>query len=357
MVQLDRGDRRTLGRILAQEREYKVLQAFLNGPAGSRMPQGTRDLATAFWIALTGPQQDAEKWAAKVRGAEGVSSEQELLLEEAIGAQPPSAIAASTQQRIEPLAYGMRMALLDRYAADKARQGQYRLAAESYSAVLRMEIAATWRANPEATQRWAKALNLAQAYHRFDPKGDWPSFEYEVRAGQNLILIRKDILQQRPLMKLCVGMLRLHNNIHGYIHEKQKLRVPTDMPKVIVDLDERIVLYMQGDEVVQAWNVGVGKAGQETPPGRYQVGIKLENPPHMPMGGPSLHFGHKDNPLGSRWIAWHQGGERTSFGFHGTNDEASVGQAVSKGCVRMLKADVERLFELLPKGAEIIVQH
>ena len=49
-------------------------------------------------------------------------------------------------------------------------------------------------------------------------------------------------------------------------------------------------------------------------------------------------------------------GKKTSFGFHGTNDEAGVGQRVSRGCIRLRNDDVRELYELLPVGAQVIVQ-
>ena len=62
------------------------------------------------------------------------------------------------------------------------------------------------------------------------------------------------------------------------------------------------------------------------------------------------------NPLGSRWIEWYRDGAPTSYGFHGTNDPDSIGEAASEGCVRLLNEDVELLFEILPLGAPVIVR-
>ena len=40
---------------------------------------------------------------------------------------------------------------------------------------------------------------------------------------------------------------------------------------------------------------------------------------------------------------------------HGTNEESSIGAAVSHGCVRMYNADVQRLYELVPVGTPVFI--
>ena len=40
---------------------------------------------------------------------------------------------------------------------------------------------------------------------------------------------------------------------------------------------------------------------------------------------------------------------------HGTNEEGSIGEAVSHGCVRMYNADIERLYEMVPVGTPVYI--
>jgi hypothetical protein len=61
----------------------------------------------------------------------------------------------------------------------------------------------------------------------------------------------------------------------------------------------------------------------------------------MPIGAPAVPFGHPDNPLGTRWIAWFDEGGKTSYGIHGTADGNTVGGRVSRGCIRLTNRDVE----------------
>jgi len=351
---LGRGDRTELGRLLAHERRFQVLESYLNEGDGRELPVGTRKLASAYWLALVGDPAAAEL-AAGIEGAEGVTDETFELLRTALDGERPHAAAAG-KRRPDALALGMRIGLLDRRAEAAVRRSKAREAAEAYSELLQLELAAPWLPERDALNRWSAALNQAQEGHRFDPQGSWPSLDFTVRPNDNLVLIRKEVLRQHPHLLLCTGMIARANRVGQYIQPGDVLRIPTDRPSVLVDLDSHLALYKLGDEVVQAWEIGIGREGQDTPTGTFVVGVKQEEPSHMPIGGRQLPYGHADNPLGTRWIAWNRGGENSHYGFHGTNDPDGVGARVSEGCVRMLNEDVEALFEILPSGATVTVQ-
>jgi lipoprotein-anchoring transpeptidase ErfK/SrfK len=132
--------------------------------------------------------------------------------------------------------------------------------------------------------------------------------------------------------------------------------VPTDPVSVLVDLDTRWLLCLEGEEVVASWPVGVGRVGEETIAGRFTVGEKQENPPWFPAGREMIPFGDPRNPLGTRWRGWFRDGVKTSYGIHGTKDPTSIGKAESDGCIRLRNEDVEALFELVPLSSPILVQ-
>jgi lipoprotein-anchoring transpeptidase ErfK/SrfK len=44
------------------------------------------------------------------------------------------------------------------------------------------------------------------------------------------------------------------------------------------------------------------------------------------------------------------------IGFHGTPEEALIGQAVSHGCVRMRNADVAEFFDRVQVGTPVVVE-
>ena len=74
----------------------------------------------------------------------------------------------------------------------------------------------------------------------------------------------------------------------------------------------------------------------------------LRENPRLPRWVPG---GHPMNPLGVR--AMYLGS--SSYRIHGTDAPWTIGQAVSKGCVRMLNDDVLDLYPRVPVGARVTV--
>lgn len=66
-------------------------------------------------------------------------------------------------------------------------------------------------------------------------------------------------------------------------------------------------------------------------------------------------------PFGSRQrqipeiLGTHKLGLGDGYLIHGTNQETSIGDAVSHGCIRMYNDDVARLFELVPVGTPVYI--
>jgi lipoprotein-anchoring transpeptidase ErfK/SrfK len=65
--------------------------------------------------------------------------------------------------------------------------------------------------------------------------------------------------------------------------------------------------------------------------------------------------GGPENPLGARAMYLYRGGADTLYRIHGTNQPETIGQAVSSGCIRMLNADVEHLYEQVGRGVKVVV--
>ena len=57
-------------------------------------------------------------------------------------------------------------------------------------------------------------------------------------------------------------------------------------------------------------------------------------------------------PYGAMWLSLSKAG----YGIHGTNNPASIGQAVSLGCVRMQNQDVLELARQIPNGTSVTIQ-
>lgn len=112
-------------------------------------------------------------------------------------------------------------------------------------------------------------------------------------------------------------------------------------------------IYLQ-NTYVRSFRVGVGQPGMETPTGLWRVrkGGKLIEPPWKhPITGKILHPGDPDYALGSRWIGLEGIDENTKnrdgFGIHGTKELETIGDASSRGCIRLNNGDVIFVYDLL----------
>lgn len=125
--------------------------------------------------------------------------------------------------------------------------------------------------------------------------------------------------------------------------------------RLVVSLSDRRVYLYRGESLRASYEIAVGKTGWETPTGSFSVISKQQDPVWQhPFTGELVPPG-ADNPLGSRWIGfWTDGAHQ--IGFHGTNEEDLIGQAVSHGCLRMREADVQALYQQVAIGTVVDVK-
>jgi lipoprotein-anchoring transpeptidase ErfK/SrfK len=67
--------------------------------------------------------------------------------------------------------------------------------------------------------------------------------------------------------------------------------------------------------------------------------------------GAAVPPGSPENILGTRWM----GLSKEGYGIHGTTEPGSLGKQATAGCVRMLNAEVEELYGILPEGTEVTI--
>ena len=120
--------------------------------------------------------------------------------------------------------------------------------------------------------------------------------------------------------------------------------------RILVSIPDRRLVVIENNQVVQVFAVAVGAPATPSPTGTFTVINRVSNPTYYHPGKviePGVH-----NPLGTRWIGLSQKG----YGIHGTDDQSSVGFAKSHGCIRLRKADIEQLFELVRPGDVVELQ-
>ncbi len=120
---------------------------------------------------------------------------------------------------------------------------------------------------------------------------------------------------------------------------------------VVVDLSERTLVVRRDQRVVRRVRVAIGQPGVPTPTGRFAVTDSLHvRETGSPYGCCALALSARQPDLPDGW----PGGDRIAV--HATPDEASVGQAVSFGCLRATTEDARWLIDEVPLGAPVNIR-
>lgn len=121
---------------------------------------------------------------------------------------------------------------------------------------------------------------------------------------------------------------------------------------ILVSLEDHRLALLENGVVKASYPVAVGKPSTPSPTGTFTIVNHVINPTYYHHGkvippGP-------ENPVGNRWMGLSIAG----YGIHGTNAPRSIGKAVSHGCIRMSRRDLDRLFAQIRVGdsVEIVAQ-
>ncbi|MDI3470015.1 MAG: L,D-transpeptidase [Pseudolabrys sp.] len=129
---------------------------------------------------------------------------------------------------------------------------------------------------------------------------------------------------------------------------------------IVVNTADRYLYLIQSPTRALRYGVGVGRDGFQWG-GTQKISLKREwpdwvPPPEMIQRQPYLPrwmAGGPGNPLGAR--AMNLG--NTVYRIHGTNAPETIGHAVSSGCIRLVNEDVIDLYNRVPLGTKVVVQH
>ena len=148
---------------------------------------------------------------------------------------------------------------------------------------------------------------------------------------------------------------------------RQEIDNPTGQAegRVVVDTANFFLYWTMPNGRAMRYGVGLGRAGFEWS-GEGHIAYKRKWPVWTPPREmvdrqPELEIYRNGQPpgllnaLGARALYIHQGNRDTLYRVHGTMDVATIGKAVSSGCVRLLFQDVMDLYERVPSGSPIIV--
>ena len=168
-------------------------------------------------------------------------------------------------------------------------------------------------------------------------------------SGAEFVALNQIQPQARP------ERFRLFSFLSADARSQQPTSLDNTSIQLVLSLAQRS-LEVRGPEgePIATYKVAVGQADWQTPTGEFVVLSKLENPAWQhPITQEEIAPG-PENPLGSRWIGFWTDG-KAQIGFHGTNQEELIGEAVSHGCVRMRNQDIEALYEWIEPGTSVKV--
>ncbi|MCE7791873.1 L,D-transpeptidase family protein [Salipaludibacillus sp. CUR1] len=161
---------------------------------------------------------------------------------------------------------------------------------------------------------------------------------HTVKPGETLGQISRDY--RVPIQTIIQANPNIDPNIifHGQLIEIPGFSRPETLPyRIEVSVNNRSLALYRNGVLERQYPIAVGRMLYDTPLGDYIIINKAPNP-----GG----------PFGTMWMSLSKQG----YGIHGTDDPASIGQAVSRGCIRMYNRDVEELASIIPIGTPVSIR-
>ena len=135
---------------------------------------------------------------------------------------------------------------------------------------------------------------------------------------------------------------------------------------IVVDTGEKHLYFVLGGGKAVRYGIGVGREGFEWK-GTSRIAAKREWPVWTPPAAmikrqPELakYRNGMDpgigNALGARALYLYNKGGDTGYRLHGTPEWASIGKAMSSGCIRLMNQDIIDLYNRAEVGAKVIVK-
>jgi lipoprotein-anchoring transpeptidase ErfK/SrfK len=139
------------------------------------------------------------------------------------------------------------------------------------------------------------------------------------------------------------------NGSTGYV-QASAVRVVPLRTRIEVDLSDRLIEVFRGGRRILRTVAGVGRAGTETPTGRFYVNqLLLSGNPDGVFGPGAIGISAFAPRLGH----WPQGGP---IAIHGTDQPVTIGRAASLGCLRVANSIVFWFFRNVPAGTPVLIR-
>ncbi|MFN2746005.1 MULTISPECIES: L,D-transpeptidase family protein [Bacillus] len=160
---------------------------------------------------------------------------------------------------------------------------------------------------------------------------------YQVKPGETWESIARDFRTSRTALVQANPGLNGGPLYAGQTIVIPGIRNPDTIPyRIVVSLSAKTLQLFDRGRLIKTYPVAVGKILSQTPRGEFYIVNRQPNP-----GG----------PFGAYWLSL----SKIHYGIHGTNNPASIGKAVSKGCIRMHNRDVLELASIVPNGTRVSI--
>ncbi|MER2535105.1 MAG: L,D-transpeptidase [Rhizobiaceae bacterium] len=170
---------------------------------------------------------------------------------------------------------------------------------------------------------------------------------------------KRDLGYQLPAIPIYKVDRKYHRQVVSY---------PTsEVPgTIIVDTNARFLYFVMPQGKAMRYGIGVGREGFEWK-GTARIAMKREWPVWTPPAAmikrqPELAKwssgmpGGPSNALGARALYLFNKGGDSGYRLHGTPEWASIGKAMSSGCIRLMNQDIIDLYDRADVGAKVIVR-
>jgi lipoprotein-anchoring transpeptidase ErfK/SrfK len=203
------------------------------------------------------------------------------------------------------------------------------------------------------TAEWEEALDLVGRMNTqiiFSPMETPESKYYAIEKGDNLngIGVKFNTTQ---------GLLIRANNLSdaARLSLGQRLKITPKDFRIVVERSTCKIYLLDSEGIFKRYRTGLGMPGHETALGKYTIGNKEKDPTWHPAGRPPVPPLDPANELGTRWMPLvpAESNLPNDLGIHGTIAPETIGQYKSHGCPRMLKDDVEELWDLVVRSTPV----
>jgi len=183
-----------------------------------------------------------------------------------------------------------------------------------------------------------------------------------LREGENIRITASDSFYQMKRGDTIIGLgkrfdvspdLIMHvNQIDNprNLRIGRRIKIPNLRLDMIVDKAENTLTLFNHGEFLKKYRVRTGQHNRLTPTGNFKILNKIKEPEWTnPRDGSRYGSGEKGNELGTRWMGF----EGRSLGLHEAVNPDTIGTYSSFGCIGLIRADIEEIFNLVPIGTRI----